>query len=261
MFFLYFLIKHIDNKFKNVFPKIDNNLVKNCLTNYFTKLNIAQLQHVFNSLETDKNKLINKFKDCLIPFTKSEQKLLTNLSSKLKIKNVKFVKFTNMHFNYPFTLRDIIFLPTWKFKKNYPQKELETTLMHEYIHILQRFNQDIFDKFYQNNYGNYLIKVPRKQVTFEDQVGDNMLINPDADSNNYWFIKQNNGLYYVPYIVYNNNVLTNRAYKVNVNVNPNQYIVSNDFINVDNLDYSKLFNKKNVLLTDPNETFVNNLGY
>jgi hypothetical protein len=260
MFFLYFLINHINNKlkFKNVFPKIDNNYLENCLSNYFKNLNIAQLQHVFNSLETDKNKLINKFKDCLIPFTKSEQKLLINLSSKLKIKNVKFVKFTNMHFNYPFTLRDIIFLPTWKFKKNYPQKELETTLMHEYIHILQRFNQDIFDKFYQNNYGNYLIKVPRKQVTFEDQVGNNIVINPDADTNNYWFIKQNNDLYYVPYVVDNNKVITNRAYKVNPN--PNQYIVSNSFINVDNLNYSKQFNKT-VLLTDPNETFVNNLGY
>ena len=41
----------------------------------------------------------------------------------------------------------------------------------------------------------------------------------------------------------------------------NQYIVTNSFINVDNLNYSKQFNKKTVLLTDPNETFVNNLGY
>ena len=274
---IFIILIHKHRKYKNLFPSKTS--IKDCIDKYLNTLYTSQLQKKVGKNLKDNGSLKELYITGLQKFENTEKKKLYKISKKLKLENVKFVKTEGIEFNFPFTLCNIIFLPSWKFNGNVSSESLESTVMHEYIHILQRRDQVKYDKMYEQKFGNYIFQIKRENINF-DNISNSMIINPDADPDNVWLIKQGNELYYVPYtyILTKNgvDVDTDLAFKVEKvdnggdnggdNGNDNgdsqhhHYKILSDYIHVSDLDYSKEF-RKGVLLTDPNETYVNDLGY
>jgi hypothetical protein len=133
----------------------------------------------------------------------------------------------NIMFNYPFTLEDVIFLPIdyiiEEFNLN-RNKKIIITLIHEKIHIAQRFNEIIWEKFIQQN--NNWKKINSNQVEF-NLINSNIFLNknlledenififnPDTLYNNFKYIWTNDGqkFYYGNYILNIKNKKINKKY-------------------------------------------------
>lgn len=264
---IFIILIHKHRKYKNLFPSKTS--IKECIDKYLNTLYTSQLQKKVGKNLKDNGSLKELYITSLQKFENSEKKKLYKISKKLKLENVKFVKTEGIEFNFPFTLCNIIFLPSWKFNGNVSSESLESTVIHEYIHILQRRDQVKYDKMYEQKFGKYIFQIKRENVNF-DNIQEHMIINPDADPNSVWLIKQGNELYYVPYILSKNGVETDLAFRVEKvdgggigggdDVDNYTYKLLSDYIPVSNLEYSKKFGR-GVLLTDPNETHVNDLGY
>ena len=264
---IFIILIHKHRKYKTLFPTRTS--IKDCIEKYLNTLSISQLQKKVGKNLEDSEPRIESLKELyyngIKEFNNIEKKKLYKISKKLKLKNVKFVKTKGIEFSFPFTLCNIIFLPSWKFSSKVSTDSLESTVMHEYTHILQRRDQVKYDKMYEQKFGKYIFQIKRENVNF-DNVQERMIINPDADPYNVWLIKQVNELYYVPYMLSKNGVDTDLAFKVEkvddggVDGQHHHYKILSDYIHVSDLDYSKEFGR-GVLLTDPNETYVNDLGY
>ena len=257
---IFIILIHKHRKYKKLFPTRTN--TKECIEKYLNTLSTSQLQKKVRNNLNDNGSLKELYYNGIKEFNNIEKKKLYKITKKLKLENVKFVKTKNIEFNFPFTLCNIIFLPSWKFSTKVTAESLENTIMHEYTHILQRRDQSKYDKIYTQKFGNYIFQIKRENVDF-DNISSSMIINPDADPDNVWLIKQENKLYYVPYMLSENGVDTDLAFRVEKVDNEGQhhlYKILSDYIPVSDLDYSKKFNES-VLLTDPNETYVNDLGY
>jgi hypothetical protein len=259
---IFIILIHKHRKYKTIFPSKAN--VKECIENYLNTLSSSQLQKKVGKKLQDKVSLKELYYKSLQNLDNKEKKKLYKISKKLKLENVKFVKTENIEFNFPFTLCNIIFLPSWKFTNKVSTESLESTIMHEYTHILQRRDQKKYDKIYVQKFGKFIFQIKRENVNF-DSISNNMIINPDADPDNVWLIKQGNELYYVPYMLSKNGVDTDLAFRVEKidddgSVDNHLYKILSDYIPLSDLDYSKEFDES-VLLTDPNETYVNYLGY
>ena len=122
-------------------------------------------------LGTDFNKwIIKKLSDVQINFLKENIKYSVNCLKNINInlvnknKNLnydlwKLCIFDNMFFNLPFTLDDIIFIPISYINSSMNKtgffdninKSFSKTLVHEKIHLLQRYNEDLWDKYILEN--------------------------------------------------------------------------------------------------------------
>jgi hypothetical protein len=164
---------------------------------YFTNENV--------NINTNFNDLITKkLSDIQIDFLKYNIEFSTDclkkLNSELKNKNInldydswKLCIFSEMFFNLPFTLSDIIFIPESYINSsignsgifdsfinlNKINKSFSKTLIHEKIHLLQRYNQEIWD--------NYIIKktkwiIIHKEIYFNSTLINNnkYIYNPDT---------------------------------------------------------------------------------
>lgn len=122
----------------------------------------------------------------------------------------------NIMFNYPFTLADIIFFPLKYIIEQFNlknQNKIINTLIHEKIHIGQRFNELIWEKFIELNNYNWK-KINSQQIEFSLininlSSNNNLLekeyifiLNPDTTYNNfkYIWISNDNKIYYGHYI-------------------------------------------------------------
>jgi hypothetical protein len=118
-------------------------------------------------------------------FTKVEKSELIYLFNQIKTNlfifgNYNIIKINNLYENgYPHTRENIIFIPQSFFTKN--MKEKKITLLHECIHIYQRYNPKETEKFlnaYQfYKVGNFKDLFPNKYIMRRS--------NPDLD-NNIW---------------------------------------------------------------------------
>ena len=128
--------------------------------------------------------------DCL----KNLNSELINLNPNLDYNTWKICIFSEMFFNLPFTLSDIIFIPQSYINSsinnsgffdslfnnsNQINKTFSKTLIHEKIHLLQRYNQEIWD--------NYIIKktnwiIIHKKIYFNSTLINNnkIIYNPDT---------------------------------------------------------------------------------
>jgi hypothetical protein len=97
----------------------------------------------------------------------------------------------NIFFNYPFTLGDIIYLPIQYIEKclssNTP-KQLTETLIHEKLHVSQRQNEDIWEKYIEEK-GPEWIKLTLKNEIFH-LLNEFVVSNPSKliDISEYQFI-------------------------------------------------------------------------
>lgn len=168
------------------------------------------------------NNLSNEHKNFLKENIKFSMKCLNKLNSSLTNKNSnldynlwKLCIFDNMFFNLPFTLQDIIFIPisyvissmakpniiNYILNKNYfVNKNFSKTLVHEKIHLLQRYNQNIWDNFILKNKTWTIINNPiiNKPIVINcSSINNNKIIyNPDTFYVHNKFFYQKNNMYY-----------------------------------------------------------------
>lgn len=135
---------------------------------------------------------------------------LSNKNSDLNYDLWKICIFDNMFFNLPFTLQDIIFIPISYIKSSMHSRgffdillkseninrTFSKTLIHEKIHLLQRFNEKIWDKYILDNSKWTIVN---KEIFKKcSLINDNRIIyNPDTFYvNNKFVYKDNNNYYY-----------------------------------------------------------------
>jgi len=189
-----FVIKNSNEKLIFVFD------IQNMLSDFFAKINTNDKMIYFSDNKTLINYndyIINILDKNLINFLLANieysAKCLELLNIELLNKNLEFANniwkicvFDNMFFNMPFTLSDVIFIPYNYIKssinenlllKNNINKSFCKTLIHEKIHLLQRYNQE--------NWNNYITK------------------------NTNWKILNNNNIFYNYSLINNNKIIYN----------------------------------------------------
>lgn len=127
---------------------------------------------------------------------------LLNLDDLLKNKNVmlnnvwKISVINNIFFDFPFTLDDIIFIPYLLINTN--QKDFIKTLIHERIHVYQRYNFKNYDEYISLNYD--WINIGNKyNIKSNVSISNNLEIvyNPDTlYLSNIYLLKYNDKYYW-----------------------------------------------------------------
>jgi hypothetical protein len=193
---LYFMNKNPENYNNYVIKNISNE------QKYFLKENII---FSMNCLKKLNSSLINK-------------------NIELNYDSWKMCIFDNMFFNLPFTLQDVIFIPMSYIissmqkpnilnyilnGNNIIDNDFSKTLIHEKIHLLQRYNQNIWD--------NYILKNTKWLITNKTIINNcsfinnnKIIYNPDTFYVHNKFIYQlNNMSYYGMMIVNSHNIVKN----------------------------------------------------
>jgi hypothetical protein len=203
------------SEINNFFLKIPKNTIK-----YYFKY---PFNYYFVNMYENKNiDLLNKIKYCV---KISHIKIIKNLDVHLLCCNDwNICVYNNFMFNLPFTYDNIIYLP-YELLLNMDNSKLIELLIHEKIHIFQRFNINWIDSKYINmlnwkqinvsfNYGylQSLINSSNIDDNIDDNIVDNVVdnivvFNPDTIDCNYTFmLNDNNKLYYCVLYLQNENV-------------------------------------------------------
>lgn len=113
-------------------------------------------------------------------------------STNIDVWNVSIFE-SNLMFNYPFTLGDVIFFPLdyiiseFNISNTTNTIKIINTLVHEKIHIAQRYNEEIWEQYIKNNGGMWLKIVPGMEEfkIIDKYIADS---NKKINSNNLNFI-------------------------------------------------------------------------
>jgi len=259
------IIIYIKENFKNrsdnsIFFFSVNKLKKNeskklykILNNYLK--NVSQHEIFFKTGKNiEKSKLVNFYINNILNFTIKEKMFLKknvayiinycNNYTKI-INNWKFIKISDkIDKGMPFTVDKYIFLSNKlldKIDKNQINKEFMDTLIHEKIHIIQRFSQKKFNEFYKNN----LNIINSKNLFITDYWKKKHLKNPDGLDIN-WIYKYNNN-YYLPLLIFQNNDINQIIIKLNKKLE-----TTKDFDNIRNFPIFKNI-PDNISVYHPNE--------
>ncbi len=211
--------------------------------NFVKKKNINKIfksKNIQNYIKSN-NKLIlekrmNSYKyhnyelNCL-DFNNLEKIYLKKLINKINKKIKKYKKLNNewnliktrdtLEYGKPFTLDKYIFLPKYVIKL----EDIEDTLIHEYIHINQRQNQDRYNKLYEKYLDWYLLK----DIEIPEIIKKNMIINPDGPNNNWYFHYKKNKI--IPFLIYENGNYNIKYYIIKNNKIMNEYLDNNEISN------------------------------
>jgi hypothetical protein len=134
---------------------------------------------------------------------------------------------TKEHFLFgnPFTLDDVIFMPEKYIIDNINDKErinFIKTLVHEYIHISQRYKETIWTKHILENTNWILLDTKINDIN----INENFILNPDTYYlNNSFLYKNNNKLYYGRFEFYSKlkicwyEFINNKFIKIDKNIN------------------------------------------
>lgn len=177
-------------------------------------------------INSDVKEIINIYKQSIRPLTENDKKIIQEKLLNLKKYNFfndipwKIVKFEGVENNYPHTHGDIIFLPKYFFENGV---NIDNTLIHEKIHVLQRHFPWKFNKLYSLWGFNPQEKQDYHYLTRS---------NPD-DNNTYWLWKDNSDL--VAYYKENPYNISDVKYK----------IVKNNRIFDKNPEYTNFFKLDN----------------
>tara|TARA_B100001094_G_C18144375_1_gene779778 strand:+ start:464 stop:1219 length:756 start_codon:yes stop_codon:yes gene_type:complete len=181
--------------------------VKN-INSVFKSKNIQDYLKLLNKSEYKKRMNSNKYRtyeDNCINFTNKEKihlkMIIKNIKSKINRYRIKKSEWNiiktrnNLEYGRPFTLDRYIFIPEGKIYDN----NIEETLLHEFIHIDQRYNQ----LKYNNLYEKYLDWYRLDNIKESYFIKNNKIINPDGVDNNWYFHYKGNKI--IPYLIYYNN--------------------------------------------------------
>jgi hypothetical protein len=254
------------------FDSIDSIKNNKEVLNYLNRNTIYELKSKTGSDMNDKNKLINMYFGQITKFNSSDKQILSkhinniisnktlnkhNLTSIISqtdfniCEKWNLIKIENtLEFGYPYTLGKFIFIPEKLIKDD---NILTKILVHEKLHIIQRYNKKYYYSLYNKLYGKYMFKIDPRNVDISD-LEHIWITNPDSNDE-LWLIKDQNNLYIVPYINKETYVDTNYAYKV-IEIN-NSFKILDEKVNKKLLDINILFSgNSNINYTHPNETYV-----
>ena len=168
----------------NLIRPLLENFVKNKTNYYYNDLNYQIIKNVSNSFKIYNN-------NCIIDATK---KMCNDLDKhfidfkQLFIWNVCFTQ-NNFMFNFPTTLGNIIFMPL-SYAKTANRDKYIKTLIHEKIHIFQRFNL--------NKWICYILKTTNFKLSKNIFI-ENEIYNPDTYYD-FTFVYKLNNEYYKGYL-------------------------------------------------------------
>ena len=178
----------VEKPFIKYYEKI--NEIKNQNSNLYNKYSLVDsIYHEIN------NKILLymteniEIADDIINKELNKKLILDNFSWKICLTKEDFL------FNNPFTLDDIIFIPFGYINKNIKnRKELVKTLIHEYIHVSQRLNNNIWNNYINENNKNWIMLDYKIN---DNLINDNYILNPDTYENNKSFLyNKDEKLYY-----------------------------------------------------------------
>ena len=124
----------------------------------------------------------------------------------------------NVMFNFPFTLSNIIYMPIEYIKENFIKKDFNSlirTIIHEKIHISQRYNEEIWDNYINKKDKNWIKinKNDEKFIIIETNIKNNkinlantneeFISNPDSFYENFKYIYKIDDFLYYGHYVYN----------------------------------------------------------
>lgn len=186
------IIKYTDSIHKDTFQyKISKNFI-NCSD--FSKQYIESIVNVPKKYQ----KMLQIYKNIYIKILKQ-----------YKIKNIPIeikMSLNNLENGMTFTINNWIVLSNNKLEQIYKKKNIDISfielILHEFIHILQRFNQTKFDSFYKQN---YLFLYKKIHVTnLPNIIRKKTMLNPDINQL-IWTYKIGNNIYYPVYEIINQN--------------------------------------------------------
>lgn len=176
-------------------------------------INLNSKNILLKRMNSDK---YNNYKLNCLNFTNNEKIFLKKKIRKIN-KKIKKYKLLNNNWNViktrntleygnPFTMGKYIFLP----ENQIYDIDIEDTLIHEYIHINQRYNQKRYNKLYSKYLDWYLLKnkINNKNIK-------NKIINPDGTNNNWYFKYKNKKI--IPFLIFNNGNYTPKYYYIKNN--------------------------------------------
>jgi hypothetical protein len=157
---------------------------------------------------------MGEYSKSLIDISKTYIPMLTHYTDKIDtllrkysiFKQYKwhFMMSDNIEKNMPFTLDKTIIIPLVKLKELYSSyqkgiilKEYINTLLHEKIHIVQRFRQTQFDTFYIKKYETFIHS--KLDDNLPQSLAEIHMNNPDSN-NTIWIYKMD-GKQYIPLLV------------------------------------------------------------
>ena len=165
----------------------------------------VKLAKPYNNFKKDySNRLHNippKYYDMINFYTKKVNVILSNYSIFNKYPWKFLISTNQLEKGMPFTIHDTIIIPFYmlknidsQYKQNTINELFINTLIHEKIHIVQRFNQDVFNNFYKKHYkfvgGIYNKNLDNTRAKYH-------MNNPDSN-NQLWTYNLGNK----PYLVY-----------------------------------------------------------
>ena len=126
--------------------------------------------------------------------------------------------YSNIMFNLPFTLDNIIFIPYNYLntsRKNNNYATFSNTLIHEKIHVFQRFNLDLWNNIISLSFKDWIIIYPSNELfnflinyKFNELCSIVRIFNPDVFYDFLYIYKYNNGYYYGILHLINNKIKT-----------------------------------------------------
>lgn len=147
--------------------------------------------------------------------------------------------FSDIVFNLPFTLDKIIFIPYSYLKKSYKNNnymKFSKTLIHEKIHVFQRFNLDLWNKIILSSFNEWVIINSDTELydflinyNFYKLHSINRVFNPDVVYD-FIYIYQHNSYYYYGILHLINGQINIKWYLIK---KKNNYSKKNNFFLVD----------------------------
>ena len=159
----------------------------------------------------------------------------------------------NIMFNYPFTLKNIIYLPLNYIKECFNfnhSKKLINTLIHEKIHLGQRENENLWYNFINNNEKKWIkINLHSNIYNIIEQITNNsnqknlddlnlknhyFISNPDTFHKNFKYIYLDNNKYYYGHYIYDKKTkqIEKKYFQIDLNkqkfINTNKILIEDD---------------------------------
>ena len=253
--FLYIKNRHNTTKYSCIFlekQEAFNELFDNSLESFLKDDNISQLQLKLNDNtinDHNRHDLVQKiYKEHILDFTDDEKNIVDEYVKYIHhhTPNIQwiFIKLSNaITNNLPYTRnRAIILFPNFiqslytKNKNNKFNRRLLETLIHEHIHVYQRYNRRLFERYY-NNLGFLKVNITLPHNT-------QIVSNPDGLD--YWVFKIKNN-YILPVLI-NGDTNSFKGY----NFKYSYYMLDN---NMNYIDYT-LYNLKE--LKEYTDIYCNN---
>lgn len=196
---------------------------KHCIEVLHTFVNeIKQHKEIYSNNENINNCFINikknkKCYDFLLECIKYSSNILTNKnnlfmlsifcnSNHTLIWNICIL--TNVMFDLPFTLQNIIFIPEkylYRLCKNNNYIKFSNTLIHEKIHVFQRLNLNLWNKMISISFNEWIIVFSNENnelynflanYDFHKSHSIIHVVNPDVAHDFIYIYKTNNNYYY-----------------------------------------------------------------